>query len=142
MSSHKFYVLFVAIALAGIFQPGFVVAAKQDLPKVDASLYAATPTPLQPAECGQCHVVQYGDLKNSEIGWDGFISYTFDKDWRVSLGYGQWESNKTGTYTAANYSGPFGATAGFTDGTHQYDRIRLDHDIKPLEFKVYYLFPR
>lgn len=54
-----------AVTLAGFFQPGFVFAATKQLPKVDASLYAVTPTPLQPAECGQCHVGQFANLKNA-----------------------------------------------------------------------------
>ena len=55
----------VAIALAGFFRPGFAFAVERTLPQVDATLYAVTPTPLQPAECGQCHTQQFDNLKNS-----------------------------------------------------------------------------
>ena len=57
---------FVSVAaLAGFFQPGDASAAERKLPQVDANLYAVTPTPLQPIECGQCHEGQFTDLKNS-----------------------------------------------------------------------------
>lgn len=64
----KFKIVFVAtcvVSLAGFFQPGFVSAAKRQLPQVDAALYEVTPTPLQPADCGQCHVGQFANLKDS-----------------------------------------------------------------------------
>jgi hypothetical protein len=54
--------LITVVTLAGFFQPGFVYA---ELPQVDASLYDVTPTPLQPAECAQCHVGQFANLKDS-----------------------------------------------------------------------------
>lgn len=65
MLIHKSLVFIAVVTLAGFFQPGFVSAAQRDLPEVDASLYAATPVPLKPAECGQCHATQFGDLKKS-----------------------------------------------------------------------------
>ena len=64
----KFKIVFVAtcvVSLAGFFQPGFVSAAKRQLPQVDAALYEVTPNPLQPADCGQCHVGQFANLKDS-----------------------------------------------------------------------------
>ncbi len=54
--------LIAVVTLAGFFQPGFVYA---ELPQVDASLYDVTPTPLQPAECAQCHVGQFANLKDA-----------------------------------------------------------------------------
>lgn len=60
-----FFICIAVVALAGVFQPGLVFAASKDLPKLDAALYAVTPAPLQPAECGQCHVGQFSDLKNA-----------------------------------------------------------------------------
>lgn len=65
MTNHKRFVLIAVVTLAGFFQPGFVSAAKRELPGVNAGLYAVDPVPLQPAECGQCHVSQFGDLKSS-----------------------------------------------------------------------------
>lgn len=57
--------LIAVVALVGFFQPGLVFAAKPDLPRVDESLYSVAVVPLQPAECGQCHVAQFSSLKSS-----------------------------------------------------------------------------
>ena len=59
------YAFIVVAFLAGFFRPGFVSAAERKLPQVNATLYAVTPTPLLPAECGQCHVGQFENLKTS-----------------------------------------------------------------------------
>jgi len=62
----RYIIAFIAVVtLAGFFQPGFAFAAKNQLPQVDATLYATNPVPLQPAECGQCHAGQFTDLKNA-----------------------------------------------------------------------------
>lgn len=54
--SKKNVCIVLIIALVGILLlPGFVLSS---------DLYATDPVPLTPAECGQCHVTQYGDLKN------------------------------------------------------------------------------
>lgn len=59
------FIVLIVAALAGFSQPGSVFAAKRQLPQVDATLYSVTPTPLQPAECGQCHLGQFSNLKDS-----------------------------------------------------------------------------
>lgn len=61
----KLLLIVVIAALAGFVQPGFVFAVRQNLPQVDASLYASDPVPLQPEECGQCHAVQFANLKEA-----------------------------------------------------------------------------
>lgn len=65
MSINKLIVFFAVATLAGFFQPGFVSAADRVLPTVDESLYATTPVPLTPAECGQCHEGQFAALKDA-----------------------------------------------------------------------------
>lgn len=65
MIMRRFLILMFVATLAGFFQPGFVLAAQRVLPQVDAGLYAETPVPLQPAECGQCHAAQFASLKAS-----------------------------------------------------------------------------
>jgi len=82
----------------------------------------------------------YNNLIDTEVGFDGFISYTFKKDWRIAFSYGKWDTGQTGTYTATKLSSIFGTSAGFA-ATNTFDRITLDHDFTPLEFKVYYLIP-
>jgi hypothetical protein len=57
--------LIVVAALAGLLLPGFAFAASKPLPKADPALYAATPPPLQPVECGQCHSAQFASLKQN-----------------------------------------------------------------------------
>ena len=80
---------FIAVvALAGFFRPGFAFAVERKQPQVDATLYAVTPPPLQPAECGQCHTQQFGNLKVSggkhrfacQECHDAFHSYSPRKD--------------------------------------------------------------
>ncbi len=57
--------LFAAVLVGLTARPGQATDAKRTLPQVDAQLYATTPEPLKPADCAQCHVVQFGDLKQA-----------------------------------------------------------------------------
>ncbi len=58
--------LLVVLTLAGVSpRPGFAAEAGRDLPPVNADLYALDPVALQPVDCGQCHVGQFGDLKQA-----------------------------------------------------------------------------
>ncbi len=66
MAKYRILYIFVAVVtLVGFFQPGTASAAERKLPQVDAGLYAVAPTPLQPAECGQCHSGQFANLQDS-----------------------------------------------------------------------------
>jgi len=56
-------VVSLALLLSGV-TPRTALAADKALPVADPSLYANEPAALQPEDCGQCHVGQFGDLKS------------------------------------------------------------------------------
>jgi hypothetical protein len=56
----------ISVLLAGgIPRPAEAADPARELPEVTVELYASDPVPLDPIECGQCHIKHYSNLKNA-----------------------------------------------------------------------------